>query len=170
MAGEFEVSFDDKEWRSFLSGLVSRANKADELLKRAFMTHGFQDIQDHFRQEEGPDGKWQRRAPSTQQMYANIREGRWKPPAGTRAGSYDPGNKVLQLTGRLRQSVVAGKNNIKPYGRNAIKVFSNVEYSGKHDEGEGHIPKREFMWLSSSAQDKMTVNILDGLLGERLGQ
>lgn len=169
MAGEVSIEFDDSQWKAFLTGLQNKINKADKLLEVAFMTHGFADIIDHFRAESGPDTIWPERAESTQIAYQKISSGQWQAPRGAAAGAYDPGNLLLQLTGKLRKSLLRNPQAIKKIGKDAIKVFSNVEYSGRHDRGEG-VPKREFMWLSDRAKERMAVTILDLMLGEELGQ
>lgn len=172
MAGEVEITFDDSAWRGFINEVSAKAKKADRLLEAAFMTHGFKDIIDHFEKEEGPQGKWPKRSPVTQDIYAAIQAGLRKPPAGSPRAAYDPGNKVLQLTGLLRKSLLGNRSNIKSMGTNAIKIFSPVKYSGQHDEGDAtkNLPQRQFMWLSERAKDRMAVTILDLLIGQEKGQ
>lgn len=131
------------EWTSFLSSVQSKVKDPSALLKAAFMTAGFQDIIQHFRDEKGPDGKWRPRSPITQMQYAmrNKTDSR-----------YNPSNKLLQLTGNLRKSILP--TNTKKVSKNAIEIFANAEYGGRHDRGED-MPQREFMWFSDSAKDRM---------------
>lgn len=157
------------EWLKLLESMIAKGRQFDKLLIAAFMTYGFKDIISHFRDEEGPQGKWAPRSPWTQKMYAQIAEGEREPPDGMRRGSFSPSNKLLQLTGQMRQSISGGTSqNIQSHGRDAILVKSHVEYSGKHDEGDpaNRIPQRQFMWLSDRATSDMGDAILRLLMDE----
>ena len=165
---EVEITFDDKAWRDFLREIKQRSTRADDFLRAAFATHGFADIQDHFRNEEGPNGPWASWSDKYRAYRMRLASGAIKRRA--RAGKPPVAEKILQLTGTLRQSLLPGDGKIKGLGRTAIKVFSNVRYSGKHDEGERGLPARPFMWLSDAAMDKIAVTVLDFYLGERTGR
>lgn len=150
---ETEVVLDMSNWDTFMAEMFGRIQRPLQLLKAAAEAFAFQDIIEHFRNEEGPSGHWPARAESTQRAYAMIQSGQWKPPSGYSAGSFSPSNKLLQLTGFLRQSIVP--QNTTPYGRDAIKIFSTDKKSGAHDAGTRNIPQRQFMWLSDNVQEKM---------------
>lgn len=81
------------------------------------------DVMKHFREEEGPTGKWK-------ESFRAKREG----------------GMTLQDTGRLRNSIV------NAFSRKEAKVGTNVKYGIKHQEGEGKLPERKFMWLSKQAE------------------
>lgn len=122
------------------------------LLRVAFNTDGFRDVIDHFKQEEGQTGKWRRRARSTQEFYAAMnKRGRTV---------FNPSNKLLQLTGKLRQSLLP--TNVRSKGSNSIVFFSTDKKSGVHDRGSSkkNIPKRQFMWMSKKGMGKMIKTIL----------
>ena len=51
-------------------------------------------------------------------------------------------------------------NTFKKLSSNAIMIFANADYGGKHDRGEG-VAKREFMYFSNTAQDNMAKLILN---------
>jgi phage gpG-like protein len=160
---EVSISFEGwDDWEQYIRLIAARAKDFNKILLPALNIFGFKDIQDHFREESGPGGPWPERSDFTQMMYLRRNK--------TNA-VYDPGNKLLQLTGRLRQSIMRGKSGgAKAIGKNTAAIQSNVEYSGKHDQGEGKIPQRQFMWLSDKAVDNINKMILDFLTeGNTLG-
>lgn len=171
MAGEATLSIDAvglDEWDRFIKSLIASGKNGSKFLEAIFNTRGFRDIVDHFKQEEGPDGAWQKRSRYTDAYYDNVSQGKADPFPGTSRGSYSSSNKLLQLTGRLRQSLARPGGNVKEMGRDAIMIFSNIEYSGKHDRGEtaSRLPKREFMWLSDKAQEDMGGMLLNMIMDE----
>lgn len=151
------VILDDKQWRGFLKKV--RGNIKDPLakLKAGYSIFGYKDIIEHFDREEGEGGKkWKKRKSSTQRAYTRLNKKNKK---------YNPTNKLLQMTGTLRQSILSGKKtNVQNVGRRGILVFSKVKYSGVHNYGstKKNIPKREFMWLSG----KTVQNFADYMLKE----
>ena len=88
---------------------------------------GFKDVMQHFRDEAGPSRKW---TPLKRQRKRG-------------------GSKVLQDTGRLRQST-----RFKTVG-NVANIFNNVKYAGIHNFGGKKIPQRKFMWISKGAVTSM---------------
>lgn len=167
---EVNININISNWNYLIATLMERLKNKNDLLKTAFLVGGFPDIVRHFADEEGEKGKWVPRKPSTQDAYARIAEGLRKPPRGARRGSFSPNNKLLQMTGRLRQSLIAGdaprSGSIRNKGASAVEFFSNVNYSGVHDRGGKKMPQREFMWLSERAKELMTKIILDKLVGD----
>ena len=107
----------------------------------------FQDINQHFRNEEGPEGPWaQRKEPYRSRME--------------RAGY----RKLLQVTGNLRGSIVPG--NMERASKDTIKIHANAPYSGWLDEGTSVMRERPFMWASGFAQDKMLDLVLEIAAGD----
>lgn len=151
------VLLDDREWQGFLRDMKKKLQDPFALLKVGAMTYGFKDIIDHFSKEEGPEGKWPKRKESTQKAYAIM---------GKRHAKYNPSNRLLQLTGNLRKSLLPTSGNTKQQGRYGILLFTNVPYAGRHNYGEGKTPKREFMFLSGPAQQQMVDLILSRVVGE----
>lgn len=131
---KFTVKFEAKAARSLLSKLMD-PKRWKRALKALVATVGFKDVVKHFQDQRGEDGRWPKLNPS----YA-----RWKRRQGK--------TKMLVLSGQLRQGFLP--SNITDAGRMGVALFNPVEYSGKHDRGEG-VPKRQFMWLSRSAMDLM---------------
>lgn len=162
MSEEAVIELDTSLWDTFLKEVLGRAARPIQLLRAAAEAFAFQDIIDHFRTETGPGGRWPARAQSTQFAYAMIQSGQWKAPRGYQSGSFNPTNKLLQLTGFLRQSIVP--QNITDVGRDGIKLFSTDPKSGAHDRGGTNLPQREFMWLSENVQQKMADAIAQMLL------
>lgn len=154
-----KASLNVSEWIVFLRAQRGAIRNGAKVLKAAFNTAGFSDIIDHFKKQEGPEGKWKPRASSTQLRYALISSGQWRPPRGMRRGSFSPSNKILQLTGNLRKSLLP--SNVKRVNASSILFYANAKYSGAHDRGEGNLPERSFMWLSDRGEERMRKAILE---------
>ena len=152
---------DMRDWKRFLSAVQQKGRGVTKILRAAFNLFGFKDINEHFREEEGPDGAWAKRKASTQALYAAIASGRVSPPSGAARAAYNPTNKILQLTGLLRQSILP--TNIRNVTQNSIMVFANAPYGKRHDEGDAArgLAKRPFMWLSDGALNKMAQSSVD---------
>lgn len=119
------------EWTDFLKKIKTNIAKSSDMLKLAFATFGFKDIMNHFKQEQSPTGRWK----------AIKRKG-----------------KILQDKGILRGSILP--RNTKRFSKDSIIIFAGAKYGGKHDRGEGGMTKREFMWFSGNAEEKMAKLIL----------
>jgi hypothetical protein len=162
-----EATLDISQWDLFIAELSKRNGKASDYLKLAVETAGRADVLDHFRTSSGPDGRWPARSPKTQEAYANYSSGRWKLPKGSgHAAKYNPNDLLLQLSGRLRQSIQpAGKDGgVKVLDRSSVMLFSAVEYSRAHDQGvPGRLPKREFMYLSPAGSEKVAKIFLESM-------
>lgn len=152
----FEAVLDDKEVTDFLKGLDTRLKEVKDGKKKfvgLLSAIVFGDVISHFEQEKGSDGKWKSWSSSYKKHMNQI--GR-------------SGNKVLQFSGRLRQ-------NFKPTdyksSRDGINWFNDAvtngyPYAWGHNEGDGKLPKREFMWLSDKAMDSITEKTLQFLIDE----
>ena len=106
----------------------------------------FDDIIDHFQKEEGPKARWARWSDRYRKHMSKIGKG---------------GNKILQDTGRLRQS-------FKPTNFRKVKDgvlwFNNAKtktgfpYAYAHDNDERprrQLPQRKFMWFSPKGFKKL---------------
>ena len=158
---ELRLELKDEAWREFISNIDSRLKNPNKLLRTIYFTYGFKDIVQHFRDEEGSEGKWPPRSDRTNEMYDRINKGK-----GKNAGSYRSSNKLLQLTGKLRSSLLYGEerannSSVTNHGQYAISIFSNVKYAGVHNYGYKNIPQREYLWLSENAQELMCRGILN---------
>lgn len=152
------AKFDDREWQAFFKQFSKGFDWA-RILQVAFNSVGFGDILQHFRDEKGENNTWPDRKESTIKRYTKIFNGEWKTPTGTRRSQFNPSNKLLQQTGKLRGSILPA--NVKKMSPTSIMIFSNVDYSGVHDTGGKHIPKRDFMWLSSTGKSKLMEVIMN---------
>lgn len=143
--------FRDKKLRNFLKKMDKNASKIkgrhrDFVVLLSSLV--FQDIDDHFRKEQGPKGKWKKWSSS----YASFMDKIGK-----------SGNLILQDSGRMRMSnipIEKGKqwrkisNGILWF--NPAKTKSGFPYAAHHDDGksDGRNP-RPFMWLSDKAMGKI---------------
>lgn len=177
------VRFDSIELDRWVDKLAANLSDVIPILHALYATIGFKNIIDHFNKEEGPDGKWKQRTRFTQELYQAIKDGVAEPAPGIPRSAYNPSNKILQLTGDTRKSILPA--NSRRLNRNSILVFATTNYSGQHDRGEKSISshlriiksafgrklkfnvavnvkahtrkmtRRQFMWLSNDAKQKM---------------
>lgn len=158
-----------EEWDKFLNELGGRVSDSGKYLQAAAATFGFKDIIQHFADEMGPDGPWIPRSANTQARYAAILSGMMKTPAGGHTAQYNPSNKLLQMTGRLRGSLLPGAGGIERTGKTEVTLFSNVVYSRAHDQGnpDSGLPQREFMYLSPAGEEAV-LNAMMNMIMEGL--
>jgi len=155
-----EFSFDSKAVEQFLDRVGKNLNNIKGAERRFVDTLSqvvFGDIIQHFEQEEGEDGPWL----SWSDMYAEHM---------TKIGK--GGNNILQDTGRLRQSFFPsnyrkGSGGIEWF--NPAKTEDGFPYAYAHDEGGPRLPKRNFMWLSMDALDRISIITLEFLKAEGNG-
>jgi len=142
------ITFNDKKMKKVLKGMVDNAKDIktnDKKFWSIMSAIAFADVLDHFEKEKGPGGKWQAWSDIYATRMAKIGKG---------------GNKILQDTGRLRQSTqLADTNSRRKKGQlvfNPAKTSDGKPYALDHDLGEGGMPQRQFMWLSLKALNKMS--------------
>lgn len=141
-----DLKLDAKKVEKFLKDLQKRSDqihKRDNAFVDTISMFVFQDIIAHFEKEQGSRGKWK----AWSKVYAEHMEKIGK-----------GGNKILQDTGRLRQSFTPGQWRGRPAGiewYNPAKTKSGFPYAAAHDQGGGKLPKRDFMWLGKGAMDKI---------------
>ena len=104
-----EVKLDSKEWNKLFDKINKNLKNINPILKESVNVFGFKDINDHFRREANPNGKW---AP------LKYRKG-----------------KPLQDTGNLRNSFLPAR----AQGNNAVLMINNADYAGKHNYGKGRM-------------------------------
>lgn len=73
----------------------------------------------------------------------------------------DAGRAILVKSGRLKRSVRA----VPGYNFQEIKLASDVPYAKYHNNGEGHLPKRQFIGKSAA----LTIKI-KGFIKKALGR
>ena len=111
-----------------LSGLAKLGNNLRPVLQ-AFRKPVLDDQRDHRKKQEGPEGKWPKRAAATVARYKAMR----------RAGRRPPRSMLGRLPSAFR---------IK-YERKSLVLESTVKWSIAHQKGRG-VPKREYYWISRS--------------------
>ena len=135
-----QVKIRDKGVRKLISSMAKRHKKITKRDKDYAALVGasiFADIMDHFDKERGPTSPWD--PWSERYLKFLIRQGK-------------SGNKILHDSGDLRKGWIPMEYRTFKEG---IAWFNPVEYAGKHDRGEGGVPKREFTWLSRKAIRKI---------------
>lgn len=152
-----ELAFDAAKVIDWLKEIEKR-RKAIERRETAFGNaigiFVFQDVLDHFKNEQGSEGKWAPWSSSYDARMKAIGKG---------------GNNILQDTGRLRNSFTPGQWRKTSQGiewYNPAKTKDGFPYAYAHDEGGPKLPKRDFMWLSDSAMNKISEATLAFLAGD----
>lgn len=121
---------------AILKNMERRATDSRGLMAR-LATLGFTDVMEHFRKEQGPEGRWKPLAPSTIERRRKGKKARL-------------GTKILQDTGRLRGSILP-----EVTGPRMAKIGTSLSYAAIHQFGQRGIPSRPFMWLSTNAKTRM---------------
>lgn len=155
MAENAQAIFDSKEADLMLQRLKEKAKKipnADKVLQSLLSNIVFQDIDEHFDRQEGPNGGWKKWSNIYQEHMDKIGRG---------------GNKILQFTGILRQSIRPGPAKSGQYTWvNPAQTKDGFPYARAHDEGGKQLPQREFMWLSDKGMDRAADTMMKYLLDE----
>jgi phage gpG-like protein len=129
------VKIDNEHLKTMVADIAERCANPNQAMKEVSILM-MKDVQEHFKKEEGSEGKWAKLAPSTVA---------WK-----YKNKYAPPVKTLVNTGQLL------RRNIPEHGRDYAKVFNDMSYAVYHEQpngGGGKIPKRDFMWISNKARD-----------------
>lgn len=141
-----EIEFQDEQLRELLSGYLANF----KLIQNGYIRYQqllsaivYPDIINHFEKQSGPMGKWTRWSDSYKIQMARLGK---------------ENNLILQDSGRLRQnfkpqSVRTTKEGILWF--NDAKTKKGFPYAFAHNEGGPKLPKREFMWLSDDAMEKV---------------
>ena len=145
-----EAVLKDEELKEFLNNLSGKLKDVSAYLKLAYATFGFRDIIQHFANEESPEGKWTPWSKTYKDFMTSIGKG---------------GNKLLQDTGMMRQSI--SETSVKKIDSYSVSVFSNKVYSRAHDEGYKNIPQRQFMWFSDEGMTNMVTLLLNKLVEDK---
>jgi phage gpG-like protein len=135
MSNAAEITLESKQWEKFLKSVEK---KWKDIAKRKEFSNiitipVFKDLVKHFEEEEGPSGKWK---PWSNTYLEHLQ----------RIGRQ--GNQILQFSGKLRQSITPTKGKVRT-NSSGVVFYSNVPYAKAHDEGEGRMPERKFMYISN---------------------
>lgn len=103
------------------------------------------DIHNHFSKEQSPTGKWKALSPIT--IFRR------------RGGGQSKSAKILQDTGRLRNSIV------NAFSSKGAEVGTNVEYGKYHDSDKPRtkLPQRKFLWISQMRIEQILNNVINFL-------
>lgn len=150
------IALQDEKAQKFLAKAMKKVADAKDggrAFGMALSAVVFQDIIDHFENEEGPDGPWE----PWSKIYADAMSRRGK-----------GGNKILQDTGRLRQTFLP--TSYRKVGEgilwfNNARTGSGFPYAAAHDEGGDQLPARTFMWTSEDASERIAEVTLNYVLG-----
>lgn len=144
---QLDAVFEDKELSKYLDNIISR-RKSITARDRKYMdgvaTIVDADIQMHFVSESGPDGKWKDRSKRYKDFLRKLGKS----------------EKILQISGDLKRGFIPSHYRLQSDG---VIFFNIVEYSRIHDEGLSGMPKRQFMWLSDAAFNRISQHTLDFL-------
>jgi len=147
MAGE-GIIFRDAKMKAFFKKLDSNVKdieKRDKQFWSILTAISFRDVINHFDKQAGPNEPWKKWST----IYADRMEKTGK-----------SGNKILQDSGRLRQSITPADTSSRiKKGQllfNPAKAKSGYAYAWGHNTGDGKLPQREFMWLSKRAIENMS--------------
>jgi phage gpG-like protein len=152
-----EVAIQDEKAQKFLEKAMKKVQEAKDsgrAFAMALSAVVFQDIIDHFENEEYlplPTAPWS-------QLYRKLQDARGK-----------GGNKLLQDSGRLRQSFLP--TNYRKVGEgivwfNPARTEDGFPYAFAHNEGGPKLPQRTFMWTSDEASEKIAEVTLNFVLGK----
>ena len=148
----FEATFDDKQLRKFLKEITARTKDVVETRNRyagLISVLVFRDVIEHFEKEQGSKGPWA----ALSSKYERRRQ---------------PG-KILQISGKLRQSFAPTNWKSTSEGLfwfNNAQTSSGFPYAYAHDTGGKTLPKRDFMWLSAIALERISEQTLRFMVDE----
>jgi len=156
MSGEASyLEFESREVKDFLKNVEKRLSGIENGSKEytgLLSAIVYEDIIRHFEDEQGEGGPWQQWSASYKKQMNENGKG---------------GNKILQDTGKLRNTFKPSKVRKTAVGflwYNDAKVKGGFPYAFAHNEGGPKLPKRDFMWLSDKAMDKISVQTLQFMI------
>lgn len=157
MADIAYTEFRDEEVQKFINGVLKNTDDIKQHKKKyigLLSAIVYSDINTHFKEQKGSEGSWKDWSTSYTKHMEKI--GR-------------SGNMILQFNGKLR-------NNFKPTDVkssskgimwfNDAKTKKGFPYAAAHDKGGPKLPKRDFMWLSDSSMEKISVQTLQFMIDE----
>lgn len=161
MADILYTEFDDKEVRDFLNNINSKLKNIKDGKKEytgLLSSIVYEDVIRHFEDEQGSKGPWKKWS----KLYKEQMEKQGK-----------GGNQILQDSGRMRNNMMTSKawkpSKVKKVS-NGFLWFNNAQtesgfpYAAAHDKGGSKLPKRDFMWLSEKAMNKIEEQTLQFIL------
>jgi len=171
------VTFESREIQDFLANLTRKTKAIADMRKEyaaLLSAIVYRDIMDHFANEEGSGGPWK----GWSKSYSDAVDGKvaFRTINGkVMAFDNSSGNfkkprergMILQNTGKLRNSFTPTKYKADGQGirwYNNAKTSSGFPYAYAHDTGGPKLPKRDFMWLSDKAFDRIVEQTLQFMM------
>jgi phage gpG-like protein len=142
---------ESQKWLKALREKIKKVEGAADVFAGVLASVVFQDVNAHFKNEEGPDGPWKPWSDAYAEHMKEIGKG---------------GNNLLQDTGRLRNSFFPSNYRRVSNGfiwYNPARV-GKFPYAYAHNEGGPKLPKRSFMWLSEETKEKIASLTLQFIL------
>lgn len=181
---EFEARFEDKQVQDFISNLkrnLKRVKDGEKQYAGLISSHVFKDVVEHFEKEEGSEGPWKKWskayeaarmssfANKTARLMHRMISGKTEKSRASAEKSLKSMGppKILQMTGKLRQNFKPTKYRSDRdglYWFNDAKTKGGFPYAFAHNEGGGKLPRRDFMWLSDQAVEKIAKDTLNFML------
>lgn len=174
---------DDREIREKLGKKLEKMQERIDAIKGGKKEKGFHgavsalvfaDIMRHFEQEQGSKGNWAEWSQSYKDAIAGKvffrRVGGVTIPFDAAKMENPPppprndGMILATQVARMRQNFKPADYRINADGItwfNDAKTSSGFAYAAAHDNGGGKLPKRDFMWLSAFALEKIAEATLD---------
>jgi phage gpG-like protein len=143
---EATLEFDSAAVRAFFERIhknVKDIEQRDKVFVTSLSAIVYRDVISHFEEQRGSKGKWKK--------WSAVYEERMR-----RIGRSN--NKILQFDGSLRQAFRPTNWRSRREGIewfNPAKTKKGFPYALAHDEGGPKLPKRDFMWLSQSAFERI---------------
>lgn len=177
----FEAVLDDKIVRNFIKNLDKKTKDIKDGKKEyvgLLSAIVYSDVIKHFENESGPTGKWQQWSQSYSDAiagkaffrYVNGRIIRFDTKDMKKKNIPKPPRKpgqILQDTGRMRNAFKPTnwrKNSSGILWYNNAKTKTKFPYAFAHNEGGDVLQKREFMWISEMAMNKISEQTLQFML------
>ena len=137
----FNISWNDQIFQKKIQRFIKKAKDSRALLE-AIAIQGERSMEDNFKNEKGPSGKWAPLSPVTKQLRRN---------------KDSSSIKILQDTGtlsKLGHSIIGGT---------LLKIGTTVNYGKIHNEGgtsnffgtQVTIPKRAWAYISKEGSFRM---------------
>lgn len=137
-----EFKFESAEWDRVIKRI---RRKWDDIRNRKEFAGivsiaAYKNIEQHFKDQSGPDGKWQKWSTAYEEHRKKI-------------GRYKKG-KILILSAKLKNSITPESGKFRS-NSSGVLLYSALPYAHRHDEGTDGMPQRKFMWVSDKAIDSI---------------
>lgn len=145
------------KWLDRLAKRVRDAEKGIDEFAGVLSSTVFQDVIGHFEQQMGSEGPWKAWSTAYADHMREIGKG---------------GNRILVDSGRLRSSFLPTNFRAAPGGiqwYNPAKTKDGFPYAFAHDNDtkpRSRLPRRDFMWLSRGAQERIAEITIRWILEE----